>query len=112
VVEKIKLTDKEYQIMSVLWESENPITAAEIVESSDNPSWKEKSIYIIMNSLLKKGVVEMVYHKPTGTNNARAYTPTITSEDCILSHIAAVEETGVRIDIPTLVKGLIKKAGG
>jgi len=105
----MKLTDKEYQIMSVLWENEKPMTAAEIVESSDNPLWKEKSIYIIMTSLLQKGVVTIAYHKPTGTNNARAYAPTVTSEECVLAHISAVEETGVHIDIPTLVKRLIKK---
>lgn len=98
--------------MSVLWENENPMTAAEIVESSDNPLWKEKSIYIIMNSLLKKGAVEMVFHKPTGTNNARAYTPTLTSEDCIVSIIDSVLETGVKIDLPALAKRILNKKEG
>lgn len=88
------------------------MTAAEIVDASDSPLWKEKSIYIIINSLLKKGVVEMAYHKPTGTNNARAYTPTLTSEDCIVSIIDSVLETGVKIDLPTLAKRILNKKDG
>lgn len=98
--------------MSVLWGSETPMTAAEIVDASDNKTWKENSIYIIMNSLLKKGVVTMVLHKPTGTNNARAYSPTLTPEDCIVSIIDSVMETGVKIDVSALAKRLLKKKEG
>ena len=61
--------------------------------------------------MLRKGAVTLAFHKITSTSNARAYRPLITSEDCILSHIAAVEEAGVSIDIPTLVKRLMKKTG-
>ena len=74
--------------------------------------WKEKSIYIIMTSLLKKRVVEMVYHKPTNTNNARAYKPTLTAEDCAVSVIADMLRAGVNIDLSVFVKSLLGEKDG
>ena len=88
------------------------MTAKEIVKSSNNQSWQEKSIYIILNSLLKKGVITTGHIKTLKTNNAGTYVPTITPEDSVLSHMAAMEEAGVHIDIPTLVESLIKKSKG
>jgi BlaI family penicillinase repressor len=106
-VNSIKLTDKELQIMAVLWDCETAMTAAEIVGATKNKTWKENSIYIILNSMLKKGAVKLTLHKPTGTNNARAYRPLIAVEDCVLSHIASIEESGASVDIPVLVKRLM-----
>jgi len=105
----MKLTGKEMEIMAVLWASEDPMTATEIIEASNNRTWKENSIYIIMNTLIKKGAVDFAHFKPTGTNNARTYTPIITSEECIVHHIDSVMGAGVRVDIPSLVKRLMKK---
>ena len=100
----MKLTDKELEIMSVLWESEDPLTATEIIEASDNRTWKESSIYIIMNTLIKKGAVLLALHKPTITNNARAYAPTITMEEYTLAYI---KQTGLNLDISALIKCLM-----
>jgi predicted transcriptional regulator len=44
----MRLTDKEMEIMAVLWESETAMTATEIIEVSNNRTWKESSIYIII----------------------------------------------------------------
>lgn len=98
--------------MSVLWDSGTSLTAAEIVGISDNRTWKENSIYIIMNSLLKKGAVTMVCHKPTGTNIARAYMPTITADEYAASSIKSMMESGVNIDIRALIGRLTDKKDG
>lgn len=105
----MRLTDKEMEVMAVLWESEAAMTASEIIEASNNRSWKESSIYIIMNTLIKKGAVALAHHKPTGTNIARAYKPIISPEECIVSHIDNVRETGVRVDITMLIQNLLNK---
>jgi predicted transcriptional regulator len=102
----MRLTDKEMEIMAVLWKSKIPLTASEIIESSGNRTWKENSIYIIMNSLLKKEAVKLALYKPTNTNNARAYEPTLTSEEYMAANIGSVRKTGINVDIKTLIKHL------
>ena len=108
----MKLTDKELQIMAVLWGTGKPLTANEIIEASDNRTWKENSIYIIMNTLVKKGAVRLVNHKPTMTNNARAYETALTSEEYALSCIENVRQSGIHVDTKTLVRRLIEAEEG
>jgi len=106
---EIKLTGKEMEIMAVLWGRKEPITASELIETSSDRTWKENSIYIIMNTLIKKGAVELTYYKPTGTNTARAYKAIITAEDYALSSVASIKKfgkSGIPIDIDVLIKGI------
>jgi len=103
----MKLTDKELEVMIVLWENEHPMTATELIKTSSNRTWKESSIYTILNTLVRKGAVVLTHYKPTMTNAARAYKPVITSEDYTVSNIEDMIKTGVRIDIPTLVAHLM-----
>jgi len=105
----MKLTEKELEIMNVLWRNGNPLTASEIIAASENRTWKEGSVYIIMKMLLKKGAVILAMHKPTVSNTARAYSPTLTCEEYIVANIACIQgETGVQVDIPALVNHLKK----
>jgi predicted transcriptional regulator len=98
--------------MMVLWDSKKPMTATEIINASNSRSWKEASIYIIMNTLLKKGAVVLKCYKPTGSNTARAYEPLITSEDYTFSSVKNIMDTGVRIDISVLVERLMSESKG
>lgn len=40
--------------MEVLWSEQRPLTRTEIVNLSVDKSWKDSSIHILLNSLLKK----------------------------------------------------------
>jgi predicted transcriptional regulator len=102
----MKLTDKEMEVMVVLWDSKHPMTATEIIETSSNRTWKERSIYTILNMLIKKGIAILTYHKPTITNSARAYAPAITSDEYMVKHILSTMNAGVRFNIPSLIKHL------
>jgi len=102
----MKLTDKEKEVMVVLWDSEHPMTANELIEISNNRTWKENSIYAILNTLIKKGAAILTYHKPTMTNTARAYAPAITSEEYMVKYLRSLKDTGIRIDIPSLIEQL------
>lgn len=108
----MKLTDKELEIMAVLWGSGSPMTATEIIEASNNRTWKENSIYILMNTLIKKGAVLQGKHKPTITKNARAYEPALTSEEYTVMCIKNVQSTGVRVDIHRLIEHLMEAEEG
>jgi len=104
--DEMKLTDKELEVMVVLWENGHPMTATELIETSSNRTWKESSIYTILNTLVRKGAAALTHYKPTMTNAARAYKPLITSEDYTILSIEGMMQTGVRIDIPTLIARL------
>jgi len=104
----MKLTDKELEVMVVLWENGHPMTATELIETSNNRTWKVSSIYTILNTLIKKGAAVLADYKPTMTNAARAYKPVITSEDYTILSIQNMMQTGVQIDIPTVVTRLIR----
>lgn len=101
----MKLTDKEIEIMTVLWGSKTPLTAAEIVDASGDHTWKEGSIYVIMKSLIKKGAAYLATHKPTFSKNAQAFAAAITSEEYAVSYI---KKTGIQIDVNALVEHLLE----
>jgi predicted transcriptional regulator len=107
----MRLTEKELEVMAVLWqEGEDAMTTSEIIASPLKRSWKENSIFTIMNTLVKKGAVTMACHKPTSTITARAYKTAITPEECMAKHIASVSSaTGVHIDEKKLIKCLLKE---
>jgi len=69
----MKLTGKELEIMGLLWRVKKPMTTTEIIEASTDRTWKEGSVFSIMNTLVKKGAVYLQGHKPTVSNHARAY---------------------------------------
>jgi len=104
----MKLTDKELEIMAVLWDNGIPMTATEIVVASNNRTWKENSIYILMNTLIKKGAVLLAKHKPTITKSARAYETTLTSEEYMLMCIENMRLSGISVDTHTLIKYLME----
>lgn len=48
------LTKKELEMMNVLWGSETALTASEILKASTDRTWKDKSLHLMINSLLQK----------------------------------------------------------
>ena len=89
----MKLTEKELEVMALFWASGNPLTAAEIVEASNNRSWSDKSIYIILNSLVAKKALVFAGTKPSGTNYAKAYEATIILEEYIALSINVIKKS-------------------
>ena len=107
----MQLTDKELEIMSVLWESSTSMTVADILEASENRSWSINSIFIMMTKLEKKGAVDYLY-KPTTTKPARAYKPTLSPEEFIAGSIASVAvKPKLRLNIDVLIKAIRGKFG-
>ena len=50
----MKLTNSELEIMQVLWSAGRALTRGEILSLSTEKSWKESSIHILLNGMLKK----------------------------------------------------------
>lgn len=83
------LTKKEEEIMTVLWKqweyNQTALTASEILEASPNRTWKTASLHLLINALLKKGVIEVQEFKKLKNNKnyARTFRPTLNQYDYI-----------------------------
>ena len=73
----MKLTKSELEIMNVLWKAERPLSRAEILELSSDKTWKDNSIHILLNGMLKKGAIEGDGFVRSGKVWGRLYAPTI-----------------------------------
>jgi BlaI family penicillinase repressor len=73
-----RISEAEWEVMKVLWES-SLITANEIVEKLEGQvSWKPKTVKTLINRLLKKNAI--AFEKDDRTYR---YYPIISKEDCI-----------------------------
>ena len=48
------LSKNEFEIMSLFWSENRPLSRSEIITLSPQKGWKERSIHILLNSLLEK----------------------------------------------------------
>ena len=76
-----RITESEREVLELLWEENQPLTSAEIVKISEHKTWKPSYIHLMINSLLKKNVIQVAGFKQTTKNYARTFTPTMTREE-------------------------------
>ena len=50
----MELTKSEMEIMDVLWGSSRPLSRSDLLEKSEEKSWKDSSVHILLNGLLQK----------------------------------------------------------
>ena len=78
----IILTANEYEIVSLMWRESRPLTRAEILKlSPPDKSWKDKSIHILLNSLLDKGAIVVDGYARSGKNYGRTYMAAISKDE-------------------------------
>ena len=84
---KTRLTKSEFAVMEVLWDEGEELTSAEIIQKSKEREWKDSSIHLIINSLLRKKVVTLAGFKKTTKNYARTFVPVETREQFLVGQI-------------------------
>ena len=84
---KTRLTKSEFAVMEVLWDEGEAQTSAEIIQKSKEREWKDSSIHLIINSLLRKKVVTVAGFKKTTKNYARTFVPVETREQFLVGQI-------------------------
>lgn len=74
-----RISDKEWEIMKILWAS-SPLTAQEIIASltSQDPSWHPKTAKTLLNRLVKKKA--LAYQQD---GRAYLYRPLVHEGDCV-----------------------------
>ncbi len=98
------MTKCELEIMTVLWNAGMPLSRSGILERSTEKSWKDNSIHILLNGMLKKGLIEGEGFVRSGKVWARLYSPTITVEDYYLDQFKDSITPNLAIILNTLIK--------
>lgn len=91
-----RITNSEQQILEVLWDKGEALTSSEIVEVSDDRTWKASSVHLLLNSLLNKGMVEVGGFKKTTKNYARTFQPVMSREDYSLLQLRQEQKSTAR----------------
>lgn len=75
----IKLSKKQEEIMEILWNSNEPMIASEILKQKD--SFNISTIQSTLKTLVKKKCIEVADIVYSGTVLSRSYRPIITREE-------------------------------
>ena len=95
----MELTKSELEIMDVLWASEQPLSRADLLEKSEEKTWKDSSVHILLNGLLQKGAIREAGVVKRSKTYGRTFSPTMTREEyfamTIFSHRHKPEIVGL-----------------
>ena len=76
----MELTRSEMEIMDVFWESSVPLSRSDLLEKSEGKSWKDSSVHILLNGLLKKGAIHEVGFVKRSKTYGRTFSPSLSRE--------------------------------
>lgn len=99
------LTKKELEMINVLWGSETALTASEILKASTDRTWKDKSLHLMINSLLQKNLIVVDGFKRMEKVYARCFKSAISQTDYIWTHLTTGMEKKKRRN---LIEEIIK----
>lgn len=95
----MELTKSEMEIMDVLWAAEGPLSRSDLLERSEEKTWKDSSVHILLNGLLQKGAIREAGFVKRSKTYGRTFLPTLTREQyfatTIFSHRHKPEITGL-----------------
>ena len=102
------LTKNEIEIMDVLWKEGRPLSRGEILSLSEEKSWMDSSVHILLNSMLKKGAIRQAGFVKCGKTCGRVYDAALSGEEY---HVSTLESTRFVPDIVKLMKAYIAAKG-
>lgn len=77
-----RLSDREYEIMQILWNSQTPLLASEIVKKNEKLSIN--TVQVALRKLLAQNYVQIADVLQTGKGLGRTFLPTITADEYLL----------------------------
>ena len=102
----MELTKSEMQIMDVLWASDVALSRADLLERSENKTWKDSSVHILLNGLLQKGAIREVGFVKRSKTYGRTFAPTLTREEYFATTIFSHKH---KPQIVGLVRALLRR---
>lgn len=95
----MELTRSELEIMDVLWAASEPLSRADLLERAEEKTWKDSSVHILLNGLLKKQAIREAGFVKRSKTYGRTFAPTVTREQyfaaTIFSHRHKPEIVGL-----------------
>lgn len=104
----MKLTKSELEIMNVLWKAERPLSRGDILSLSENKTWKDNSIHILLNGMLKKNAIQEAGFARSGKVWGRLYAPAVTIEEYYAENLFAQASAK---EYPLLFSAMINSEG-
>ena len=77
----MELTKSEMEIMDVLWAEQVPLSRSDLLERSEEKSWKDSSVHILLNGLLQKGAIREAGFVRRSKTYGRTFVPTMSREE-------------------------------
>lgn len=78
---EMELTKSEMEIMDVLWAAEAPLSRADLLARSEEKTWKDSSVHILLNGLLQKEAIREAGLVKRSKTYGRVFVPTLTREE-------------------------------
>ena len=95
----MELTKSELEIMDVLWNAGEPLSRADLLERSEEKSWKDSSVHILINGLLSKDAIREAGFVKRSKTYGRVFAPNLTREEyfatTVFSHRYKPQITGL-----------------
>lgn len=105
------LTPSESAVMLILWKSKVPMTQAQIIDTaktSETLTWKERSIFSMINALLEKGMIKEDGMVRAGKTYARTFVASMTKAEyyahMVFDSLSSKEMVEFRRTLRTLAK--------
>ena len=103
------LTKNEIEIMDVLWREDRALSRGEILSlSSDDKTWMDSSIHILLNSMLRKGAIKEAGFVKCGKTCGRVYEAALSCEEYYASTLTSTKKVP---EISKLLDAYIKLNG-
>jgi predicted transcriptional regulator len=104
---KFSLTEREKDIMKILWESNKPLIASDITKK--NESLNTNTVQAVIRKLLDKGCIEVAEIVYSGTVLTRSYAPIISKRELLVQNfVNQLHKEKEEVPIPGLVATLLK----
>lgn len=81
------LSKCELEVMDVFWNLNTPLSRKDLLEHQEEKTWKDSSVHILINSLLKKGIIEKSGMVKRVKTVARTFVPTMTREQYYAANV-------------------------
>ena len=102
----MELTKSEMEIMDVLWGAEKPLSRFDLLAHSEEKSWKDSSVHILLNGLLQKKAIREAGVVKRSKTYGRTFAPTLTREEYFATTIFSHRH---KPEIVGLIAALLKR---
>jgi BlaI family penicillinase repressor len=102
----MELTRSEMEIMDVLWNDGGALSRSDFLERSEGKTWKDSSVHILLNGLLRKGAIREAGMVKRSKTYGRTFLPTLSREQYFATTIFSHP---YKPDMVGLVQALLRR---